>query len=72
MNQAEQRELNRLKDLAALVSENFNDYVLIVRVPNGLNWKFSDNTFALGACERLRNTINDKDNPSISFNINHP
>lgn len=52
----------RIADIAAKLSEHFTDYVVIARVKDGLVWRFSDRTFAIGSVERLKDrlTIDDR------------
>lgn len=50
-----------IRDVSAHVSEHFLDYVVIGRVKDGLVWRFSDRTFAMGASSRLRERLDQDD-----------
>ncbi len=47
----------RIRDVSAHMSEFFDDYVVIGRIRDGLVWRFSDRTFALGAAGRLADRL---------------
>ena len=44
-----------LLNCAAKVGESFGDYLLLVRTETGMQWRFSDRTWAAGAAERFQN-----------------
>ena len=48
-------------NLASHVAEFFPDYVVIGRVRDGLVWRFSDRTFAMGAIKRLAERLANDD-----------
>lgn len=54
---SEIKDYEKMRDIAAELSEHFTDYMIVVRVKNGLEWRYSDRTFALGICQRLANTL---------------
>lgn len=56
---------NKMRDMAAKVGEHFSDYLIIVRVKDGLNWRMSDRTFALGALNRLSVRLSEEDRLSL-------
>ena len=43
----------RIADIAAKAGEHFADYIIVVRVKDGLLWRKSDDTFAIGALDRV-------------------
>jgi hypothetical protein len=43
----------RLDRLSALAGEHFADYLVLVRVGDGVIWRRSDDTWALGAAKRF-------------------
>lgn len=47
----------RIADVSSNVAEHFNDYVVIGRIKDGLVWRYSDRTFALGATARLNDRL---------------
>lgn len=53
------------RDTAAKLSEHFSDYLIIVRKPDGLEWRMSDRTFALGASQRLQLRLSTEDQMSV-------
>lgn len=58
MTQKSNRESARVADIAAKMSEHFTDYVIIGRVKDGLVWRYSDRSFAMGAAARLQHRLN--------------
>lgn len=50
-----------MRDVAAGVAEHFEDYVVIGRIKDGIVWRMSDRTFALGACQRAIDKIKQDD-----------
>lgn len=54
-------KMAKFKDLVSQIGEHFSDFVLIVCKDNGLNWRMSDRTFALGACLRLNTRLQMED-----------
>ena len=55
------KQYERIRDLAAQVGEHFSDFILVVRIKDGLNWRMSDRTFAIGACKRLMTRLQTED-----------
>jgi len=51
------RETIRLGNLASLVAEHFSDYVIVARIKDGLLWRYSDRTFAIGCIDRLKENL---------------
>ncbi len=47
----------RLRDISAKLSEHFTDYVVVARIKDGLVWRFSDRTFAMGAADRIKDQL---------------
>lgn len=57
----EDRKVKIMRDVAAKFSEEFIDYVVIGRVSEGLVWRYSDRSFALGAMHRLGTRLGTED-----------
>jgi hypothetical protein len=55
-------EADIFMDVASRVAERYPEYVVIVRSKDGCRaWKFSDTSWALGACQRLAAHIETED-----------
>lgn len=65
MTATEEKDRTDVLNLSAKIGERFSDYVLIVRIPDGLRWKYSDRTFARGACDRLIDRLSYDDQPPV-------
>lgn len=59
-------------NLASHVAEFFPDYVVIGRVRDGLVWRFSDRTFAMGAIKRLAERLDSDDRMALEEFGNEP
>lgn len=62
---ATDKAMSKMRDAAAVLGEHFSDFILVVRVKDGLNWRMSDRTFALGACKRLMKRLDTEDELSL-------
>lgn len=51
------RETNVMKNIASQLEEHFIDYVVIGRIKDGLVWRYSDRTFAMGSTTRLQDRL---------------
>lgn len=57
--------MDALQKITAQAGEQFSDYVLIGRTPDGLVWSFSDRTFALGATMRIQGALHVDDQMGV-------
>lgn len=54
------KEIEEIRNIAAKIGERFPDYVILLRTQDGLSWKYSDQTWAMGAAERFKQAVNDQ------------
>ena len=61
VEKAEDPQVMKIKNISAKLSEHFSDYVVVGRVKDGLVWRYSDRSFAIGALARLEQRIRMED-----------
>lgn len=59
------RDFVRLNNCAAKTGELFCDYLIVTKSASGMIWRFSDRTWAVGACNRLGNLLLDEDSRGL-------
>lgn len=57
-------------DMVAKSGEHFQEYVVIVKTPNGtIDWRSSDKTWAMGAAERYLNLCHAEDDINLQRSV---
>lgn len=57
MDEKPDPDIQRLKDLAAMIGVHFKDFLLVVRTQDGMAWKYSDPTWGIGAAIRYHGVV---------------
>lgn len=60
----------RFLDMVAKSGEHFQEYIVIVKTPNGtLDWRSSDKSWAMGAAERYLNLGHAEDEMNLHRSV---
>jgi hypothetical protein len=59
--QEQKEKIARVRDLFAMLKIHFADVVVIARYGGGFISEYTDRTWAVGACDRLKKSILDDD-----------
>ena len=64
------KDYSRFLDMVSKTGEHFEEYIVIVKAPNGtLDWRSSDKSWAMGATERYLNLCHAEDEINMHRSI---